>query len=165
MSNNSNEPLDYECCDEHEVSYMGACGLCLTEEINEMLAEPKAISLVDKDFLKAVLSFIPAPATSSDASELASVPLLDWLDDGDRGEKGFTGYNLKFDEAFRIKDALSALPPNESVSISRECASRLLSLVRENKAETPYVAEFENWGSLEKQLKDALEENDDTPTM
>lgn len=66
MSNNSNEPLDYECCDEHEVSYMGACGLCLTEEINEMLAEPKAISLVDKDFLKAVLYFIHAPATSSD---------------------------------------------------------------------------------------------------
>jgi transposase len=76
MSNNSNEPLDYECCDEHEVSYMGACGLCLTEEINEMLAEPKAISLVDKDFLKAVLSFIPAPATSSDASELAKDDLL-----------------------------------------------------------------------------------------
>ena len=66
MSDNSNEPLDYECCDEHEVSYMGACGLCLTEEINEMIADPKAISLVDKDFLKAVLSFIPAPATSSD---------------------------------------------------------------------------------------------------
>jgi hypothetical protein len=44
MSNNSNEPLDYECCDEHEVSYMGACGLCLTEEINEMLAEHKARS-------------------------------------------------------------------------------------------------------------------------
>ena len=61
----------YECCDEHEVSYMGACGMCLTEEINEMIADPKAISLVDKDFLKAVLSFIPAPTTSSDASELA----------------------------------------------------------------------------------------------
>ena len=248
----------YECCDEHEVSYMGACGMCLTEEINEMIADPKAISLVDKDFLKAVLSFIPAPTTSSDASELAkddllkniesalefgnesqcfiststlcqaqneivdlryllstlpstervsvsdhgelvswlrreaqfwrlanpaakrgealdsarcedrankideaatairniqkpsefycqkcggmlnefskcgkclstkpdtsnasdlaSVPLLDWLDDGDRGEKGFTGYNLKFDEAFRIKDALSALPSTATSS-------------------------------------------------
>jgi len=66
----------YECCDEHEVSYMGACGMCLTEEINEMIADPKAISLVDKDFLKAVLSFIPAPATSSDASELAKDDLL-----------------------------------------------------------------------------------------
>jgi len=53
---------------------------------------------------------------TSNASDLASVPLLDWLDDGDRGEKGFTGYNLKFDEAFRIKDALSALPSTATSS-------------------------------------------------
>jgi len=82
MSDNSNEPLDYECCDEHEVSYMGACGMCLTEEINEMIADPKAISLVDKDFLKAVLSFIPAPATSSDelkCKQCGEFVFNDWL--------------------------------------------------------------------------------------
>ena len=43
----------------------------------------------------------------SDNSKL-NFPLLDWLDEEDRGEKGFTGYNLKFDEAFRVKDALNA---------------------------------------------------------
>jgi hypothetical protein len=114
MSNNSNEPLDYECCDEHEVSYMGACGLCLTEEINEMLAEPKAISLVDKDFLKAVLSFIPAPATSSDASELVKEILAEtehWDVMPECREKGDLELVIGL-----LKRCLPLLPSNERVS-------------------------------------------------
>jgi hypothetical protein len=126
MSNNSNEPLDYECCDEHEVSYMGACGLCLTEEINEMLAEPKAISLVDKDFLKAVLSFIPAPATSSDASELAKDDLLknieSALEHGNESQCFISASTLcqAQNEIVDLRYQLAALPSTERVSVSRE---------------------------------------------
>ena len=53
-----------------------------------------------------------------------------------------------------------AAPATTDVTISRKCASRLLNLVRESKAETPYVAEFENWGSLLNELKAALGESD-----
>ena len=30
--NSSNEPLDYECCDEHELSYIGECPKCVAED-------------------------------------------------------------------------------------------------------------------------------------
>ena len=57
--------------------------------------------------------------------------------------------------------ALEQAPATTDVTISRGCATRLLSLVRENKAETPYGAEFENWGSLLNELKAALEGSDE----
>ena len=170
MSNNSNEPLDYECCDEHEVSYMGACGLCLTEEINEMIADPKAISLVDKDFLKAVLSFIPAPTTSSDASELAKDDLLknieSALEFGNESQCFIStstlckAQNEIVDLRYRLQKALNAPATSSDVTISRKDAAQIERFMRwydanDGEAEWPEVEAYKN-------LKAAMEKSNGT---
>ena len=97
-------------------------------------------------------------ATSSDALVVDLAEQIDILNSGFKLTSSAAGeLQDPRDLYLRAINALNTATSSDDIMISRECASRLLSLVRENKAETPYVAEFENWGSLEKQLKAALE--------
>jgi len=95
----------------------------------------------------------------SDNSKL-NFPLLDWLDEEDRGEKGFTGYNLKFDEAFRVKDALNAPATSSDVTISREdaqeCIAALVCLINYSKS---YGEPAEDTKEILANIQAALEKN------